>query len=68
MTPQTFKVEATHVVPPSHVYEVEKEKAGLTLKAAETTAHKWAKAGYFVFVLDEATGECVGEASPAESD
>ncbi len=68
MTPQTFKVEATHVIPPSQHYEIEKEKAGLTLKSAEMTAHKWAKAGYFVFVMDELTGACVGKASPAESD
>jgi len=68
MTPHTFKVEATHVIPPGQHYEVEKEKAGLTLKAAEMTAYKWAKAGYFVFVMDEVTGECVGEAPPAEAD
>jgi hypothetical protein len=68
MTPATFKVEATHVIPPGQHYEIEKEKAGLTLKAAELMAHKWAKAGYFAFVVDENTGECVGEAAPAEGD
>lgn len=68
MTPHTFKVEATHVIPPSQHYEIEKEKAGMSLKAAELMAHKWAKAGYFAFVVDEVTGEEVGRATPAEGD
>lgn len=68
MIPHTFKVEATHILPPGQHYAIEKEKQGLTLKAAELMAHKWAKAGYFAFVLDESTGECVGEAAPAEGD
>ena len=68
MIPHTFKVEATHVVPRDDEYEVEKEKNGVTLEIAEMTARKWAKAGYHVFVMDEATGECVGKAPPAEGD
>ncbi len=68
MNLQTYKVEATHILPPSHHYEVEKAKAGMSLKDAEMTAQKWAKAGYFTFVLDEATGECVARAKPAEGD
>ncbi len=68
MTPHTFKVEATHILQTGQHYEIEKQKAGMTLKDAELTATKWAKAGYFTFVLDEATGERVGEASPAEGD
>lgn len=68
MTPHTFKVEATHLIPAGQQYQIRKEKAGLTLKAAELMAHKWAKAGYFTFVRDESTGECVGEAMPAEGD
>lgn len=68
MTLHTFKVEATHILPPGRHYEIEKQKAGMTLKDAELTATKWAKAGYFTFVLDEQTGERVGEASPAEGD
>lgn len=68
MSPHTFKVEATHVIPASHHYDVEKQKSGLTLRDAEQVANKWAKAGYFAFVLDESTGECVAEAEPAEGD
>ncbi len=68
MTPQTYKVEATHLVPVDADYEIEKEKAGMTLEVAEMIARKWAKAGYHVFVMEEGTGECVGKAHPAEGD
>lgn len=68
MIPHTFKVEATHTLPADTDYPVEKEKAGMTLEAAEMIARKWAKAGYHVFVMDEATGECVGKAPAADGD
>lgn len=68
MSLHTFKVEATHTLAANHAYTVEKQKAGLSLHDAELTAVKWAKAGYFAFVRDETTGECVAEAPPAESD
>ena len=68
MTLQTYKVEATHLVPADTDYEVEKEKCGMSLAVAEMMARKWAKAGYHVFVMDEGTGECVGKADPAEGD
>jgi hypothetical protein len=68
MTLHTYKVEATHTVLSDHHYVIEKQKAGMNQKDAELTAHKWAKAGYFAFVVDEATGECIGEAPPIEGD
>ena len=65
---QTYKIEATHRVTAEADYEIEKEKAGMTLEVAEMMARKWAKAGYHVFVMDESTGECVAKAPPAEGD